>query len=748
METASLRQVESNLWFQNRILEQMQEGICLSRRSDGGIVYTSPVFDQMFGYGRGELIGKSIASTTAFNEDELNALLAQIGESLQEQGHWKGEIRSVRKDGTRFWCGAYISAFDEAELGTVWLAICEDITERKVAEDDRDRFFNLSLDLLCYIGFDGYFKRVNPAFEKTLGFSTMDLLQSPFIDYVHPDHQAPTLEELAALQMGEVTVYFEVRYRRLDGSYVWLVWSAYPLLESGMIFAVAHDITERKIAEENLKHSQMQLAEAMHIARIGSWEWDIRTNKLIWSDELQHIFGIYPAQRVVTYKEYLDRVLPEDRAYANDIVREAVQKRTSFDFYHRTRLPNGTIGTIRGRGQVITDENNKPIKMIGTAQDVTREKQAEADLAGQHHLLHTLIDTLPDFIYVKDTRGRFIISNIAHAQRLGTTPEQIVGKWDFDFYPAEIAERFYEDEQIILRTGQPILRRESMGVEDDGTPTWLMMTKAPLRDQNGNIVGVVGINHDITASKMVQQEIELARKRAEEANHLKSHFLTTISHELRTPLNAIIGFSDILLKGILGPVSENQREYVRDILSNGEHLLAIINDLLDISKIESGQFELETMPINLSKVIAHIRSRLQGLAEAKGLVFITDLDPALPTSVMGDDLRLEQILTNLIGNAIKFTDKGQVKVTIEKLTGDIWQIAVSDTGIGIPPEAMSYLFDEFRQVDNSLERPYEGTGLGLAIVNKLVKLMGGTVGVSSTVGKGSTFTVQLPLIQQ
>jgi two-component system, sensor histidine kinase and response regulator len=503
MESGTLKQVEANLWLHGKILEHMAEGVCLVRATDGIIVYTSPVTDRMFGYARGELTGQSISITTTMTDYDLRETGQSIAQVLQQRSDWKGEIRSRRKDGTAFWCGVHISLFDHPDFGTVWLALCEDITERKAAEE--------------------------------------------------------------------------------------------------------------KLAE-------------------------------------------------------------------------------------------------------------------------------------QHTLLRTLIDTLPDFIYVKDTQGRYLMSNIANAERLGTTPEQIVGKWDFDFFPADTAEKLYADEQIIIRTGQPILRREDMGTSSDGAPIWMLITKAPLYDQKGNIVGIVGINRDITVNKQVQQQIENARRRAEETSQLKTQFLTTMSHELRTPLNAIIGFSDMLLKGILGEVSDIQKEYIRDILSNGEHLLAIINDVLDISKIESGQFRLNIAPLDPNHLLEHVRRRLQGLAEAKGLAFITFLDPALPPMVTGDALRLRQILINLIGNAIKFTERGEVEVRFEAVEDARWQIVVRDTGIGIPTEAINYLFEEFRQVDNSLERAYEGTGLGLAIVRNLALRMGGTVEVDSAVGSGSTFTVCLPLI--
>lgn len=258
---------------------------------------------------------------------------------------------------------------------------------------------------------------------------------------------------------------------------------------------------------------------------------------------------------------------------------------------------------------------------------------------------------------------------------------------------------------------------------------------AELREQNEALV-------------QANEELRIARSQAEEATRLKSQFLATVSHELRTPLNAIMGFSQLLLAGTSGPMVEPQEEKVKRILKNAQNLLDLINDLLDLAKIEAGRTELISKPFAVGAWLGEIAQQFEGLAREKGLDFTTTLDERLPEMIVGDPTRLKQIVANLLSNAIKFTEKGNISIDVRKQSDDIWAIAVKDTGVGIPSHAQEYIFEEFRQVDSSPQRKHGGTGLGLAIVRNLAVMMGGTIRVKSTVGEGSTFTVLLPLVTQ
>jgi signal transduction histidine kinase len=242
------------------------------------------------------------------------------------------------------------------------------------------------------------------------------------------------------------------------------------------------------------------------------------------------------------------------------------------------------------------------------------------------------------------------------------------------------------------------------------------------------------------------EELQTANEIAEESVRVKSEFLSTMSHELRTPLNAIIGFSDTLLMGISGSLSDKQRHKMERLKENGVRLLNLVNDILDLTRIEANRVDLAADVMSPVEMSERMASQMKILAERKGIEFRTVVDPALPTQLVGDQQRIEQVVINLLSNAFKFTEQGSVTLKMGLGHDRAWTIAVTDTGIGIPPHAQEIIFEEFRQIDGSSSRAYQGTGLGLAIVRKLVHLMGGQVKVESTLGKGSTFTVRLPLI--
>ena len=255
------------------------------------------------------------------------------------------------------------------------------------------------------------------------------------------------------------------------------------------------------------------------------------------------------------------------------------------------------------------------------------------------------------------------------------------------------------------------------------------------------------LKDSLLRSEEANRTLMKANALAKEAVRLKSEFMSTMSHELRTPLNAITGFCGIILEGMGGEVDDEARHMIERVHSNSERLLLLINQVLDIAKIEADRIDLTSEPISTRDLVTRWKTQVQVLADQKGLTFTTKIDPGLPEILYGDPERLTQIATNLLSNAFKFTGHGGVNLNL-KTGQSTWQIEVQDTGIGIPPHALNYIFDEFRQLDGSSTRVYGGTGLGLAIVRKLSLLMGGNVRVTSTLDEGSTFTVTLPLLTQ
>jgi PAS domain S-box-containing protein len=370
----------------------------------------------------------------------------------------------------------------------------------------------------------------------------------------------------------------------------------------------------------------------------------------------------------------------------------------------------------------------------------TLEKQDERALAHERNMLRTLIDSLPDLIYAKDVNCKFLLANEACCNVMGTDPRNVVGKDDFDFFPRELAQGFYDDELKIIQSGEPLLNREESVLYHDGRTSYVLTTKVPLRDSSGRVVGIMGIGRDITQRVQAENDLRAARVLAESANRAKSEFLANMSHEIRTPMNGVIGMSELMLDTQLEAA---QRDYAETIRDCGRALLTVINDILDFSKIEAGKLELENIDMDLRDAVRDVARVLAVQAHAKGLELTMEIDPNLPDMVRGDPGRLRQVLLNLGGNAVKFTAKGEVSLEIHVMesdeTGTLVRCDVRDTGVGIPADRLASLFQPFMQVDASTTRRFGGTGLGLSIVRKLVELMQGETGVESQENVGSRF---------
>jgi two-component system sensor histidine kinase/response regulator len=370
------------------------------------------------------------------------------------------------------------------------------------------------------------------------------------------------------------------------------------------------------------------------------------------------------------------------------------------------------------------------------------EKQSLVrDLDRERYLLHTLMHHLPDMIFFKDREYRFLRISKALADRLGLAdPQQAVGRTDYDFFPEKYARRAAEDERRMMESGEPLVGKEEHPTWPDGSVSWVSTTKAPLWDRDDRVVGTFGIAHDISAQKEVEKVLRHTMQAAEAANRAKSQFLANMSHEIRTPMNAILGMTELVLDTEL---TDSQREYLSMVHASGESLLTLINSVLDFSKIEAGKLELESAPFDLRESLGDMMKSLALRAEREDLELACHVAPEVPETLVGDAARLRQIAVNLVGNAIKFTEQGEVvlDVAVEESSDEeaLLHFTVKDTGIGIPADRLEKVFEAFEQVDSSTTRRYGGTGLGLAICSRLVQQMGGRIWAESEPGRGSTF---------
>jgi PAS domain S-box-containing protein len=382
-----------------------------------------------------------------------------------------------------------------------------------------------------------------------------------------------------------------------------------------------------------------------------------------------------------------------------------------------------------------------------TAQRLMQEQQCAnlelerlaAALTTSEVFLQSLVENLPVAIYRKDIEGRFIFANKRFCEFKSKTPDEILGKTNFDLDLAPLAEEYQAIDRVLLETRQPF-ETEDRWLDAKGEQRWQRMVRFAVLDPNDQVVATQGMSWDVTAAKQAEQNMKLAKEAAEEAARAKSEFLAKMSHEIRTPMNGIIGMTELLLDSDLGA---QQREFAETIRVSAETLLRIINDILDYSKIEAGKMTIEVVNFDLVQTIESTLDIVAASAFSKGIELVNSLPIQIPTRLRGDPGRLRQILINLLGNAIKFTEKGEVVVGVgqesETATHAVLKFYVRDTGIGIAPEAQSRLFEAFSQADGSTTRKYGGTGLGLAIARRLVEMMQGEIGMQSQTGVGSTF---------
>ena len=379
------------------------------------------------------------------------------------------------------------------------------------------------------------------------------------------------------------------------------------------------------------------------------------------------------------------------------------------------------------------------IGSVVTIRDITEKRVIELENKKQKGLLSGLVKSIPGLVFYKDLKGNYIGSNEQFARLNGLTVDTIIGKNDYDLYEENRARLYIESDKNIFTT-QENYNLEEMVEDSQGEERFFHTIKSLLKSEDGEILGILGISHDISEIKRAEKELQIAKEMAEGAAKVKADFLANMSHEIRTPMNAIIGLNNLLEKTEL---TKKQIDYVKKIGNSAKNLLGIINDILDFSKIEAGKLKMELLDFQLEDVLENVSNVIGTKAFEKGLEFVIDKDPKLPETFVGDSLRLNQVLINLANNAVKFTDEGQVVLTIKKLDSFENKItlmfSIDDTGIGMTEDQLMNLFKAFTQGDLSTTRKYGGTGLGLSISRNIVNMMGGEITVTSEYKKGSSF---------
>jgi PAS domain S-box-containing protein len=538
-----------------------------------------------------------------------------------------------------------------------------------------------------------------------------------------------------------------------DGTLYWVDTLISPFFNDQGVdkyVAIRTDITDTVLARQALDAERGRLDNIITGTNTGTWEWNISTGELIINERWAEILG-YAVQelRPATVQTWSDRCHPDDLAATNQ--KRQLHLDGGLDYYDsefRMKHRDGHWVWIHAAGKISSwTSGGVPAWMSGTHMDISAQKQAQAQLSEQLQFVEVLLEATPVAIYIKDRQGHYLRFNKAFEDVFGIQRTGWLGKTVFDLVPHDLALAMDEKDQGLYAEGG-LQAYESQFVRHDNGETRLgAYRKAVLHNQDGEVVGLVGAIQDVTERNRIAHELREAMQAVQAATVAKSQFLANMSHEIRTPMNAIMGLLSLLQST---DQTAQQMDYTGKTLGAAKSLLGILNDILDFSKIDAGKMTLDPQPFGVDTLLRDLSVILSASTGNKSLEVLFDADPNVPTTLLGDAMRLQQVLTNLASNAIKFTAQGEVRVQIRLLARDPsgcrLRFAVCDTGIGISAENQLHIFDGFSQAEASTTRRFGGTGLGLTISRQLVALMGGELAINSVPGQGSTFhfTITLP----
>ncbi len=665
------------------------------------------------------------------------------------------EKRYVCKGGDIIWVRMKISAVRNGDgKPAYYVTHVEDITERKRAEEklrERTAYLDALIENapLGIVGHDteGRLQLCNPAFERLFQYRRDEIIGANVDALLAPGE---LISEGVAITRGAVAgeaMHRTARRRRKDGTLVDVEIHAVPLWLGGKVvgvFGLYQDITERKRAEEELAQERNLFQTLM----------DCIPDTIYFQDSECRFMRINKAQaRMLGVADPKDAIGKTDfNFFPADFARGCYESERKLletgepiiDAAQRLVRPDGRVQWLSTTEVPIRDAQGKITGYVGVSRDITDRTRAEKDLEERTAYLNALVENSPVAIVVTGSENRVQLCNPAFEQLFQVRREEIVGsEIDNLIAPSPFAQ---EANEFSRRTAAgEVLHGTGRRRRKDGTLVDVELYGVPLK-VDGRVVGTYGLYQDITLRNKVEQQLRSAKEAAEAASRAKSEFLANMSHEIRTPMNGVIGMTELALTTEL---NGEQREYLTLARTSAHALMRVINDILDFSKIEAKKLDLEHTAFDLRETVQQTLKPLSPQAEAKGLELLSSFEPGVPECIFGDPIRLQQILMNLVSNAIKFTERGEVDVTIRRESGSaneaMLHFSVRDTGIGISKDKQRTIFEAFVQADTSATRKFGGTGLGLTISSQLVNMIGGQLWLESEPGKGSTFHFTVPL---
>ena len=624
--------------------------------------------------------------------------------------------------------------------------------KEKILLKNYEKLFLESIDMISVAGSDGYFRKINPAFHRTLGWSDQQILSSPFYSFIHPDDIEPTKEVVHGLTKGKKVLNFTNRFRTVDGTYKCLQWIATPDTENDNLYAIGRDITQYTQIQDELSRVSDFHKKILNGTTYTIISTDTSGLVTTFNRGAEIMLG-YEASEVVNKINLMDFI--QENQVQKESGSEIIDNRVSFGtliqkaksvdseantwtFNNKNGVPlvvELTVSQLESEGKEITG-------YLAVGKDITTRNAALNQLEISERRHRAFFENSQSLMCTHDLKGNFLSINPSGVEMMGYTFGEVLIRSLYDIVVPQYRDDIDTYLQAITHNGS--LKGLMQILDKEGEKRTWMYNNVLSEFADGRKY-VIGNAVDLTSRIRMETELLKAKENAEQNARAKDIFLANMSHEIRTPMNAIMGFANLLSYTTL---TEEQKEYAQNICTASENLLGIINDILDLSKIESGHLTIEEIPFSLNDLIKNVKAVQQQKASEKGLRLDVVMDDRVPDYMLGDPTRLNQILLNLVSNALKFTEQGSVRILIEPQeeseTEHKIRFSVSDTGIGIPEDKLATIFERFTQADTDTTRKYGGTGLGLSISKLLTELQNGTLSVESCLNEGSTFTLTLP----
>ena len=638
----------------------------------------------------------------------------------------------------------------------------------------------------------GNIRWVNQAFCELLGYSEAEILDKSFADLTHVEDVKLGIDRYEQFLAGDASsAELEKRYVHKDGSLIWVqlhssvvagdqpdqtqfichvqdiserkrmeeeLQRSHHDLESRVAErtqSLSHEVSERMKAELSLREREIKLRQnedwtafALARAKIGAWEWNVRDDKHIWDNQVRENFGIKASDAEGSREEeFFEAIHPDDLDKVMAANQQALGEAEDYNVDFRVIWPDGSVHWLNSRANIIVGDDGKPTRMVGACADITQRKRLEAHAASVQANFLDAIDGLQVSFSLWGPDGALIHANgryreLAVSASIDLIPGVTYGEFLGRIYDVNVMDQSQMSREQWIQSRLADAGSDSSQYENlqpDGR--WIDTRKQKLPDGS-----VMTINFDITDAKLREQVLDEARIAAETANRTKSEFLANMSHELRTPLNAVIGYSDALKNQIFGPLANPQQaDYVDSILTSGNLLLSLIQDVLDVSAIEAGKLDLQSEEFSLESCFPSITNMVSLRAAQRQVSIIDTIDASLP-DIFADQRRVKQIFANLLSNAVNFTEAdGEVTLAAEATEDGELAVTVADNGIGMRQSDLETALDTFGRIRNSgAKTEEEGSGLGLPLVKGLIELHGGRLEMESTVGVGTTARVVFP----